>query len=168
MAKTNKKTGSKRETVKRVSEGTRIARMFNLPRRDGRNPPEATRFSRVHQPKKRGRPPGAQNLFTRQIKEAAVAAAERYGCDGKGTGGLEGFLFRLCDLHPQTMAALLGRIMPVQKDADGERKKTVYETPEQFDEALKARGLPSLTHMLALEFEAGIKTIDGTAEETKP
>jgi hypothetical protein len=28
--------------------------------------------------------------------------------------------------------------------------------------------LPSLTHMLALEFEAGIKTIDGTAEETKP
>src|SRR5208282_1390158 len=75
-----------------------------------------------------GRPPGMQNLFTRQIKEAAVNAATRYGADGTGLGGLEGFFFRCCDLYGQTMIALLGRICPLQKDADGERKATVYNS----------------------------------------
>src|SRR5208283_2444571 len=113
-----------------------------------------------------GRPPGVQNLFTREIKEAAVNAATRYGADGHGLGGLEGFFFRCCDLHAPVMIALLSRICPMQKAPDGERK-TVYRTPEEFDEALKARGLPSLTHMLAVEFGSNIKTIDGTVEETK-
>ena len=65
------------------------------------------------------------------------------------------------------MVALLGRIMPVQKDADGERKEVVYRTPQEFDDALTARGLPSLTHMLALEFESNIKPINGKASEEK-
>jgi hypothetical protein len=39
---------------------------------------------------KRGRPPGAENFITKEIKTAAINAATRYGVDGVGTGGLEG------------------------------------------------------------------------------
>jgi hypothetical protein len=83
-----------------------------------------------------------QNLFTREIKTAAVNAASRYGVDGTGLGGLEGFFYRSCHMYGQTMVALLGRICPMQKSPDGERKQT-YETPEEFDAALEARGLPN-------------------------
>jgi hypothetical protein len=124
------------------------------------------RFTKENQPKKRGRPPGARNVLSKNIKEAAVNAATRYGVDGTGLGGLEGFFFRCCDLYGQTMIALLGRISPLQKSPDGERQKTVYNTPEEFDAALKARGLPSLTHMLALEREH-MEKINGKAKKTK-
>jgi hypothetical protein len=119
--------------------------------------PRTRGFSKTNQPRRNpGRPPGVKNLFTREIKEAAVNAATRYGADGHGLGGLEGFFFRCCDMHAPIMVSLLARICPMQKSPDGERQKTVYNTPEEFDEALKARGLPSLTHMLALEFESGM------------
>src|SRR5208283_5034904 len=124
MAKTIKKTSAKQEDAKRAWAGARIAKMFSLPRPGHGNPPH--RFSRDNQPAKRGRPPGAPNLLTKEIKTAAVDAATRYGCDGRGTGGLEGFFYRACDLHAQTMIALLSRIVPLQKSPDGERQKTVY------------------------------------------
>ena len=143
MPKTAKKPQKNQES--RASRSGRIARMFSFKRAAAQTrsaPPH--RFSRANQPKKNmGRPLGALNLFTREIKEAAVNAATRYGADGHGLGGLEGFFFRCCDLHPTIMVSLLGRICPMQKAPDGERK-TVYRTPEEFDEALKARGLPSL------------------------
>jgi hypothetical protein len=44
-----------------------------------------------------------------------VNAATRYGADGTGLGGLEGFFFRCCDLYGQTMVALLGRICPMRE-----------------------------------------------------
>jgi hypothetical protein len=144
--------------------GVLIAKMFNLPRPGHGDPPAEKRFSATNQPKRRGRPPGVQNLFSKEIKTAAVNAATRYGADGTSLGGLEGFLFRCCDLYGQTMIGLLGRICPMQKDADGERKQRAYETAEEFDAALKARGLPSLTRALALEFESNIKVINPTPE----
>jgi hypothetical protein len=65
-AKANKKTKPKRET--RAIRATRIAKMFNFNRPS--NPrPVATRFSKTNQPKRKpGRPPGAENLFTRRSR----------------------------------------------------------------------------------------------------
>ena len=163
--KANKKPRRNPGKKARSTSGATIAKMFNFAHSKAR--PHAPPFSKTNQPKRNpGRPPGVQNLFTREIKTAAVNAATLYGADSTGLGGLEGFFYRCCHLYGQTMVALLGRIMPVQKDADSDKKR-VFNTPEEFDEALKARGLPSLTHMLALEFQAGIKTIDGKATETK-
>ena len=55
-------------------------------------------------------------------------------------------------MQPTSMLGLLGRICPMQKD-DKPREEEVYRTPEEFDAALKARGLPTLTHVLALEYD---------------
>jgi len=68
---------------------------------------------------------------------------------GTGLGGLEGFFFRCCDLYGQTMIALLGRICPLQKDADSERKAVVYNTPEEFDATVQT-GL-ALVDLMQLE-----------------
>ena len=56
-----------------------------------------------------GRPPGAQNFITREVKEAIIAACNRYGRDGKGTGGLEGYLFKETrrSRHPHATAGLI-------------------------------------------------------------
>jgi len=168
MAKTNKITQVKPNRARSERpDPQRLSKLFNLKRPGGNPSPTNPPFSKTNQPKKRGRPPGVQNLFTKEIKTAAVNAATRYGVDGTGVGGLEGFFFRCCDLYGQTMIALLGRICPLQKDADGERKAVVYNTPEEFDAALKARGLPSLSRALALEYAYGGMMIDGDAKEVK-
>src|SRR5271169_2322096 len=121
MAKTNKITQVKPNRARSERpDPQRLSKLFNLKRPGGNPSPTNPPFSKTNQPKKRGRPPGVQNLFTKEIKTAAVNAATRYGVDGTGVGGLEGFFFRCCDLYGQTMIALLGRICPLQKDADGE------------------------------------------------
>ncbi len=94
MAKTNKITQVKPNRARSERpDPQRLSKLFNLKRPGGNPSPTNPPFSKTNQPKKRGRPPGVQNLFTREIKEAAVNAATRYGVDGTGLGGLEGFFF---------------------------------------------------------------------------
>ena len=71
-------------------------------------------FTTESQPRKRGRPKGALNYFTRDVKEAIINACNRHGQDGKGKGGLEGYLFRLARDEPKTMAMLLRAVLPTQ------------------------------------------------------
>jgi hypothetical protein len=40
----------------------------------------------------RGRPPGVQNYYTRQVKEAILEAANQLGEDGEGYDGLVGYM----------------------------------------------------------------------------
>ena len=82
------------------------------------------------QPKKRGC----------SIKKTTVRAATRYGLDGRGTGGLGGFVFRSYDKNPAAILALLARVMPMQVIEPPEEE--VYRTSEEFDAACRARGLP--------------------------
>jgi hypothetical protein len=48
------------------------------------------------------------------VKEAIINACNRHGQDGKGKGGLEGYLFRLARDEPKTMAMLLRAVLPTQ------------------------------------------------------
>lgn len=158
MAKTNKKTQVKPNRARSERpDPQRLAKLFNLKRPGGNPSPTNPPFSKTNQPKgKRGRPPGLENLFTREIKTAAVTAAKMYGVDGTGLGGLIGFFFFACDKQTGAMLSLLGRICPMQKDdADKppEREEQVYRTPAEFDAALKARGLPTLSSVLALQYD---------------
>ena len=69
------------------------------------------RFSKEHQPKRpRGRPKGATNLLTRDLKEAILGGCEDCGLDGKGTGGLRGYMKRLAIQDPKTMGTLVRSI----------------------------------------------------------
>ncbi len=76
MAKTNKITQVKPNRARSERpDPQRLSKLFNLKRPGGNPSPTNPPFSKTNQPKKRGRPPGVQNLFTREIKEAAVNAA---------------------------------------------------------------------------------------------
>src|SRR5215471_19085185 len=71
------------------------------------------RFSTDDQPKRsRGRPPGATNLMSRQLKEAILGGAADCGADGKGTGGLRGYMWKLAMEDQKTMGMLLRAILP--------------------------------------------------------
>jgi hypothetical protein len=45
--------------------------------------------------RKVGRAKGVRNKFSRNVRDAALAAAARYGSDGRGKDGLVGFMFLL-------------------------------------------------------------------------
>jgi hypothetical protein len=80
----------------------------------GRARVQGKRFTENNQPKGRGRPKGAVNVITREVKEAILAACNRHGEDGRGTNGLEGYMYKLAREEPRTMAMLLRAIMPTQ------------------------------------------------------
>ena len=61
-----------------------------------------------------GRKKGVPNKLTRDLKEAIYVAATSIGMDGKGFGGLTGFLIRLGLLNPPSLANLLGKTLPFE------------------------------------------------------
>jgi hypothetical protein len=52
--------------------------------------------------------------MTRDLKNGIVDAAAAHGSDGKGSGGLTGYLFFLAQKHPKCFASLLGKMLPLQ------------------------------------------------------
>lgn len=60
-----------------------------------------------------GRPKGAMNKLPRELREAVMAAAELHGLDGKGTGGLTGYMFLLASVERQVFGGLLGKMLPM-------------------------------------------------------
>jgi hypothetical protein len=104
-------------------------------------------------PKTGGRRKGSLNKLPLQAKEAIIAAFNAYGVNGTGEGGMAGYLYRCCDLVPGVMAAMAAKLMPIQKDEPKQKEEEVYTTTAEFDAALKARGLPTLSHVLALQFD---------------
>jgi hypothetical protein len=101
------------------------------------------RFEKGHA-KGGGRKQGVPNRLTREIKEAIVAACEQHGCDGTGTGGLQGYLFLLAKVERQSMAMLLRAVMPLQVNTTVHPPKT-YRSPDEIKAALKERGIPPTT-----------------------
>ena len=59
-----------------------------------------------------GRPPGTPNRTPAAAVQAVFDGLSKYGEDGKGKGGLAGFVFYLAKTEPKTAGALLARIMP--------------------------------------------------------
>jgi hypothetical protein len=60
---------------------------------------------------------GSPNAITSDLKQGIMDAADLYGSDGKGTGGLTGYLFMLAGKHPKAFAGLLGKVLPMTVSA---------------------------------------------------
>lgn len=65
-------------------------------------------------PKWGGRAKGTSNKMTTLLKDAAIEAAMRLGCDGKGKHELVGYLMFAAMEEPAAYLGLLGRILPLQ------------------------------------------------------
>lgn len=66
-----------------------------------------------------GRPKGTVNKTTKVLREAILQAAEAVGQDGKGKGGLEGYLRRVAEEDVKAFSALLGKVLPLQVTGEG-------------------------------------------------
>ena len=62
-----------------------------------------------------GRKPGTPNATPKLLKDCILMAAELSGQDGKGKGGLVGFLLRVATEDLGAFAMLLGRVVPLQE-----------------------------------------------------
>jgi hypothetical protein len=85
-----------------------------------------------------GRPPGALNKTTRQVKEGAILAAELRGHSKDGT--LTGYLQYLADEFPITFArSILSRLIPYNLRVQADMR---VETREEIRAKLLALGVP--------------------------
>jgi hypothetical protein len=113
----------------------------------GRRRAKARRFSKENQPKRgRGRPKGVKNYFTRNVREALFNAENRFGEDGRGKDGLEGFFFKLCGKEPKSVMTMLNGAMP--KRITVERRPKQYRTLDEIREELAQYGIHFTQPML--------------------
>jgi hypothetical protein len=75
-------------------------------------------YGRGNPPPGKGRVPGSANRIGRDLKIAVLTAAANVGRSGSGKGGLVGYLEFLAGRHPKAYAGLLGRVLPLQINAD--------------------------------------------------
>ena len=123
-------------------KGDRVAARLTRGSQPRRRRVKGKRFSKEHQPKHpRGRPKGATNLMTRDVKEAIIAACNQIGSDGKGTGGLQGYMVFLGKQHPTTMGMLLRAIMPTQVTVERTERPKEYKTLEDAKKELEQYGI---------------------------
>jgi hypothetical protein len=83
----------------------------------------------------KGRKKGVPNKATAALKDAILLAAEDVGEDGKGKGGLQGYLRRVATDDVKAFASLLGRVLPLQIRGTVE---TPVASKEQRDAAVAA------------------------------
>lgn|SRR6185503_3759541 len=86
-----------------------------LPKRERR--PDGSAIWEPGHTKHRGREPGVPNKMTRLVRDAIAEAAELVGEDGKGAGGLVGYMVRLAKFEPKVFGMLLGKLLPLQIQA---------------------------------------------------
>lgn len=99
-----------------------------------------TSFKKGHA-KKGGREAGVVNKITREVKEAALIAAENVGFDRKGRDGLVGYMMRLAVRNPATFGGILTRLIPLQLHANVDHFSHI-ETREQLIEEYRRLGIP--------------------------
>lgn len=72
-------------------------------------------FARGHK-KVGGRKKGTPNRTTAILKDVVLAAATSVGEDGRGRGGLEGYLRHIARREPKSFVTLLARVIPTQHE----------------------------------------------------
>jgi hypothetical protein len=121
-------------------------------------------FSKQHQPKRpRGRPKGATNQLTRDLQEAIRGGCEDCGLDGKGTGGVRGYMKRLAMEDTKTMGMLVRSMLPTEVKVE-EKQVPVYQTVEEAKAEVARLGLPP-AEIYKLEYYKG-PLIDVEAAES--
>lgn len=90
-----------------------------------------------------GRARGTPNKITTELKRAVLEAAAMVGRDGRGKGGLHGYLMRIAIQQPKVYCRLIEKLLPMQiKFTDDAAAPERYETVEELRLALAERGLP--------------------------
>jgi hypothetical protein len=138
--------------LKRLTRGSQPGRRRN----------KGKRFSKEHQPKRGpGRPKGARNYVTRNVLEALINAVNRFGEDGRGKDGLEGFLFKMCGEEPKSVMTMLQGTMPTRITV--ERRPKRYRTLDEIRAELAQYGIdftqPALPNFKGPEIELDAEEI---------
>jgi hypothetical protein len=134
--------------------GDRLSKRLTRGSQPGRRRVKGKRFSKEHQPKRpRGRPKGAKNLMTRNIVQAIRDGCADCGEDGKGTGGLRGYMKRLATHDMKTMGMLVRSLIPreVKVEEKQQIRVQVYQSLEEVKTELQRLGLPT-TEIYKLEY----------------
>ena len=114
-----------------MKKRNRVAARLTRGSQPGRRRDKGKRFSTDDQPKRsRGRPPGATNLMTRQLKEAILGGCSDCGADGKGKGGLRGYMWKLAMEDKKKMGTLLRAILPADVKVEVTEQKTYQSVDE--------------------------------------
>ena len=101
-----------------------------------------------------GRAPGTPNVMTREVKEAIIEGLSRIGSDGKGKDAIVGYVERIGRQDIKSGAMLLRAILPLQVNANVcTNNITRYETVEEIDADLAARGLPPMKDLFQIDFK---------------
>jgi hypothetical protein len=88
------------------------------PPTDDLDPPKNDgRFKPGHVPKVRTKR-GTQNKITQDLRRGIIEGAVEHGEDGKGKGGLVGYLKFCARKHPKAYLGLLGKLLPYNISAD--------------------------------------------------
>jgi hypothetical protein len=87
---------------------------LSLPNLRGRNPNSLANLTSGE-----GRMPGTINKISKDLKEGIIEGAVVHGYDGKGEGGLYGYLAMCAAKFPKAYLQLLGRLLPMQVRGDG-------------------------------------------------
>jgi hypothetical protein len=90
-----------------------------------------------------GKPKGAQNKITREMKEAMLRGMAMAGSNGKGKDGVEGYFFHLAWRKPEIFGRLLERLLPFALvGANGGAVQIEYSNREEVIQRMKERNLP--------------------------
>lgn len=84
------------------------------------------------------------NKITADLKQGIVGAAAELGYDGKGKGGVQGYLKMLAEDYPKQFTSLLGRVIPLQINA----------SPGAFIGAVNIVGVPTDRYLTAEQMRA--------------
>jgi hypothetical protein len=88
-----------------------------------------------------GRKKGTPNRFNRDLLQATVQAAEQVGADGKGKGGVDGYLQRLAGKKEGYFVSLLRQAVQKQVPTAEPENEVMYATEQDYRQALLDRGV---------------------------
>lgn len=126
--------------------------------------------------KNKGRPLGVPNKLSAILKDAILLAAGEVGSDGRGAGGIIGYLKRVARQEPKSFVTLLGRVLPYTVTMKLPEGEVPVRTREEVLAELQRRGLPiaqiyaTTPEMLAAQEYKDVTPapeIEGTATEVK-
>jgi hypothetical protein len=112
-----------------------------------------------------GRKKGSTNVFSREIKESVIRAASRIGRDGKGTGGMDGYMERLALNNEPVFGGLLRGVMGTQVSVDHHEAPPTNEA--EFRRYIERLGLnPRLLDDLpGIEYHTPEEVLELTAQD---